>query len=421
MSPERFMSNSEGSRFYYGYVIVAGAFVVAAVVEGLFSSFGVFFKPLLEEFGWSRSMTSGAFSLAALLHIPQVVMTGRLADRFGSRPMLTISGFFLGLGYFLTSYTTAVWHLYVFYGVLSSIGMAFYWIPLVTLVPRWFATKRAFMMGIVTSGVGVGQVVFPPLVTRLINARGWRSSFLIMGVASTGVIIATAQLLRRPQERPVSSLPGEQEKDSARTSEKIEEIPLNRAFRTREFWMISGTFFFFVYSLGVVFVHAVIHFIDLGLSAVMAANMLAVMAIMGIIGRVTLGRVADHMGNKAVSVIASALMVVGYVFIAFGRGLGMIIAFTIVFGIAYGAMEVIHAPMVAERFGLRSLGTVSGASLALAIIGLVIGPTLTGYIFDVTHSYQTAFLICAFMGVASFLSAVFLPEPGSRIRTRSGV
>ena len=186
------MSHSEGSRFYYGYVIVAGAFVVAAVVEGLFSSFGVFFKPLLEEFGWSRSMTSGAFSLAALLHIPQVVITGRLADRFGSRPMLTICGFFLGLGYFLMSYTTAVWHLYMFYGVISSIGMGFYWIPLVTMVPRWFVKRRAFMMGIVTSGVGVGQVVFPPLATWLITAYGWRLSFLIMGVASMVIIMGAA-------------------------------------------------------------------------------------------------------------------------------------------------------------------------------------------------------------------------------------
>ena len=418
MSSEKLLTHPEASRFHYGYVIVAGAFVVAAVVEGLLSCFGVFFKPLFEEFGWSRSMTSGAFSLAALLHIPQVVITGRLTDRFGSRPMLAICGFFLGLGYLLMSCTTAVWHLYAFYGIISSIGMGFYWVPLVTLVPRWFVQKRALMMGIVTSGVGVGQVVFPPLATWLITTHGWRASFLIMGVASMVVIMGAAQLLRRPQNPSESSVPDKQEKESAQTTHKGQELPLSRAVRTKEFWMISGIFFFFLYSLGVVFVHAVIHFIGLGLSAVMAANMIAVMALMGIMGRVILGRAADRIGNKAVSVIASAFMVVGYVFIAFGRSLGMIIAFAVVFGVAYGTMEVIHAPMIAERFGLRSLGAVSGASLALAIIGLVIGPTLTGYVYDVTHSYQAAFLICALMGVASFLSAFLLPKPGSQIHIR---
>ncbi len=157
-------------KIYYGYIVVAAAFVVATVTEGLMYSFGVFFEPLLSEFGWSRAMTSGAFSLNAIVHLPMIVFVGKLTDKLGSRQLLTACGFFIGVGHLLMAMTHTIWQLYLFYGAIMGIAWGLYWIPLISIVPRWFVKRRALMMGVVTSGIGVGQIIVPPLCNLFFNS-----------------------------------------------------------------------------------------------------------------------------------------------------------------------------------------------------------------------------------------------------------
>lgn len=168
-------------------------------------------------------------------------------------------------------------------------------------------------------------------------------------------------------------------------------------------------FFSILFALGIVLVHIVIHAIGLGMSPASAANILAILGITGIIGRVSLGRLADHIGNRSVFMISSVLMFITFVWIASAHELWTIYVFAVIFGIAYSTLEALHSPIVAELFGLRALGTLSGATLAVGLLGFGIGPMLAGYLFDVRGSYQIAFLICAIIALASVLSATLLP------------
>jgi MFS family permease len=400
--------------FRYGYVIVAAAFFVTVADEGLLFSFGVFFKPLIEEFGWTRSMTSGAFTMWSLLHIPGVFVVGKLTDRFGSKPLLTLSGLFLGVGHLLMSQTNTVWHLYFFYGVIISIGQSLYWIPLIAIVPQWFVEKRGLIMGIVSSGIGVGQMIFPPLANRLIDVYGWRVSYAVMGSLSMVVIVGCAQLLKPHPTRRTLSNPGGKDIEASVSFDGSRQFSLGEALRTKQFWMVCVIFFSILFALGIVLVHIVIHAIGLGMSPASAANILAILGITGIISRVSLGRLADYIGNRSVFVISSVLMLIAFVWIALTHELWTIYAFAVIFGIAYSTLEALHSPIVAELFGLRALGTLSGATLAIGLVGFGIGPMLAGYVFDVRDSYQIAFLICAVIALASVLSAVLLPANRGR-------
>ena len=119
-------------KFFYGYTVVGASFFIVGITYGAMYTFSVFFKPLLDDFGWTRAMTSGAFSLFMVFHGLLYIVTGRLSDRFGPRVVMTVCGFFLGLGYLLMSQISAIWHLYLFYGVIVSIGVSGAFVPLIS-------------------------------------------------------------------------------------------------------------------------------------------------------------------------------------------------------------------------------------------------------------------------------------------------
>lgn len=400
--------------FFYGYVIVLASFIIVAAAEGALYSFGVFFAPLLSEFGWTRAMTSGALSLSAVVHIPILVVVGRLTDRIGPRLVLSACGFFLGLGYLLMSQTSTIWQLYLFYGVIASIGMGFYWVPVISIVPRWFVRKRGLMMAIVTCGVGVGQLVVPPLASWLISAYGWRKSYLIIGGITMGVIMIAAQFLRHHPSQ-MGQLPyGGNEMEKENSLEKASGLSFREAIHSRHFWMASVLFLSWCFCLSIVMVHSVIHAIGLGMSPASAANILAIIGGMGIAGRLGFGRMADVIGMKPSLIISLALMSISFLWLLVATEMWMIYLFAAMFGITYGTVEILQSPIMANLFGLSSLGALVGLNTAIGAIGFVIGPVLGGYIFDVTGSYQVIFLVCAAMGIVSTILSALLPLAGDK-------
>ena len=397
------------SGFYYGYIIVLAIFVIAAVVEGIMFSFGVFFKPLLTEFGWTRAMTAGAFSLFTVLHIPIVIAAGALTDRFGPRLMLTACGFFLGLGYLLMSQTSAIWQLYLFYGVVASIGMGLYWVPVISILPRWFVKRRALMIGVAVSGIGVGQLIYPPVANWLISAYDWRMSFLLMGGTTMGIIMISAQFLRRDPGQIGLSPYGESEAKQEYPVVETSGLSLREAIRTKQFWVFGMIYLSWTFCLSTVLVHSVIHAIGLGISPASAANILAIIGVTGIIGRLVFGRLADIIDIKPVLLISFLLMSIDFLWLVIAGEIWMVYLFAAIFGISYGAFEILQSPIIARLFGLSSLGTILGVVHTFASIGLGLGSVVTGYIFDVSGSYQVAFLICAAMAFICVISAALLP------------
>jgi len=406
---ETWQSPGAESGFYYGYIIVLATFIIAVVVEGMLFSFGVFFKPLLTEFSWTRAMTAGAFSLFTVLHIPIVIAAGVLTDKFGPRQVLTACGFFLGLGYLLTSQTNTIWQLYLFYGVVASIGMGLYWIPIISVLPRWFVQRRALMVGVVASGIGVGQLIYPPVANWLISAYDWRLSFLIIGGTTMGIIMIAAQFLKRDPGQMGLSPYGESEATQEYPVVENRGFSVREAIRTKQFWIFGVIYLSWTFCLSTVLVHIVIHTIGLGMSSATAANILAIIGVTGIIGRLAFSRLADMIGIKPVLIASFLLMSVDFLWLVIAGEIWMVYLFAVIFGISYGAFEVLQSPTIAQLFGLSSLGTILGVVHIFASIGLGLGPVIAGYIFDISGSYYTAFLICTAMASVCTISAMFLP------------
>ena len=402
------MVENRQPHFFYGYVVVLVAFCIMLVAWGIFLSFGVFFEPVLTEFGWTRAMTSGAFSLAFLVMGPLGIGVGRLTDRFGPRLVMTGCGFFLGLGLLLMSQINAIWQLYLFHGVIIGIGMSATFVPVCSIVARWFVKRMGMMTGIALAGTGVGTIIMPPLARWLISNYGWRVSYSVVGIIALVSIILVAQFLKRDPAQ-IGQLPYGADKvreDSSNLGAR--GFSLEEATHTGQFWLLCIISVCLWLSVGIIMAHIVIHATGLGISPASATTILVLIGAATMSGRVIMGSIADKIGNKSALIISFTIMSASFLWLMVAKEAWMFYLFAAIFGFAYGALSPLISPMVAELFGLGSHGAILGVTFAVGMIGEAFGPVSAGRIFDVTGSYQWAFLICATLSVIGIILSILL-------------
>jgi OFA family oxalate/formate antiporter-like MFS transporter len=382
------------NRLYYGYVVLTACFFIMVLVFGSQISFGVFFKPILTEFGWSRAETAGPFALCMILSGFLTIVSGRLTDRFGPKIVVSIGGIILSSGYLLMSTITSLWQLYLYFGVLVAAGTSTMYVPLVSLIARWFTRRRGLMSGIGVAGIGFGIGVVPASASQLILAFNWRISLLIVGCSCLVLIVLLAQLLKTTPSI-TGLIGGITTKDNP-----IKGFSFREALRTRQFWMILFAWLFYGFYFQVGMVHIVPYATDLKLSVVVAATVLTIIGIVGVGGRICLGFISDRIGNR--TTIFSSFIITGLAY--FGLTLSSSIWTLYVFAVIFGAMcgiGILLIPLVAEYYGLKELGVISGVMVFANSTGGAISPPLAGAIFDSTGSYQLAFIMCGLCGIAS--------------------
>ena len=402
-----YLAENTKPRFFYGYTIIVAAFFIQILAWGTYNTFGVFFNPMSAEFGWTRAITSGPRSLSFLLMGLLGIIAGRLSDRFGPRIVVTITGFFLGLGYLLMSQVDALWHFYLFYGLVIALGMSGADVPLLSTVARWFVKKRGMMTGIIKTGAGVGMLVAPLMANWLISNYGWHTSYIVIGFLALVFSISAAQFLRRdPAQKGLLPDGNEVEKESP--NPVAGRFSLQKAIHTRQFWMLSATYFLFIFCAHTILTHIYPHAVDLGIAEAIAANILAAIGGASIAGRFVMGSASDKIGNKLALIITFVMAAVSLLWLLAAKEAWMLFIFAILYGFAHGSLFTLISPVVAELFGLSSHGVIFGTVNFVGTVGGTIGPVMAGYIFDVTGSYQLGFIILATASVIGLILSTLL-------------
>jgi MFS family permease len=400
--------NENEPRFFYGYIIVIAAFFIFVVSWAAYNSFGVFFNPLLEEFGWTRAVTSGAFSLSMFLYGVLGIVVGALNDRFGPRVVLTFCGVLLGLGFLLMSQISSLWQLYLFWGVIIGIGMSGVWVPLLSTVAKWFDKRRTLMTGIVIAGLGIGGLIGPPVISRLLVSYGWFLSNIILGIAVLLFVVIAAQFLRRApaQMRQLPDVETGGKHQAAKSA--TNSFSFKEAVKTTQFWIVFGMFFCYGFGAYAIVVHIVQYAIDLKISPVSAANLLAARGAMVILGNYILGALADRVGNRQIYIIGFIMMLATLLWLSLADKEWMLYLFVVFFGFVSGGMAASESPITAWLFGISSHGLIYGVVHVGFTIGAAAGPFITGYIFDLTGDYQSAFLTCAALAIVGLILTIIL-------------
>jgi MFS family permease len=269
------------------------------------------------------------------------------------------------------------------------------------------------MTGIASAGVALGITIVPPLASRLISSYGWRTSYIIVGIIASVLIILAAQFLKRDPGQIGLSPYGKSEAKEERLNLQDRGFALGQVIHTRQFWLLCILCFCGYFATALIMVHVVIHATGLGISALSAANILAIIGGGSLVGRITLGSVADRIGNKLALIICFILMSVALVWLTVIMEAWMFYLFAAFFGMGYGGISALKSPVIADLFGLKAHGVILGLAYFSDSVGGVIGPVLAGWIFDITGSYQWAFLISlALTIIGIMLSSLLKPIRG---------
>jgi MFS family permease len=397
-------------RFFYGYIVAAAGFVIWMIGFGISSTFGIFYKPIMMDLGWSRADTVFAYSLFIFVMAILSIITGWLTDKLGPRIIVTIFGSFLGISYILMSQMTSLWHFNVSYGFVASIGMSVTSTPIMASVARWFIHRRGLMTGIVQAGLGIGGLIFVPLTGWLILNYGWRMAYWILGlIALIGIIISGLFMKRDP--RDVGQFPdGIADTYNLNTKSKKRILPgvkttIRRIIFTRQFWLIAGLYAIFGFCRSTFLAHTAAFVQDKGFSLLDASNVVATLMVSSIFGRIGMGRVADVIGSRHTFMISYAATTISLILALITGNLWGLYIFAFFFGFGWGAQAVLRFSVTAETFGLASLGFIIGILGICYALTAALGYYFEGLIFDILGHYSPVFWMGIFLSILGIILA----------------
>jgi MFS family permease len=382
------------SHIFHGWFVVAAAFAITFIGFGCAYTFSAFVAPLQLEFGASRGSVSLVFSLAGFLYFGLGVVSGPLADRFGSRRLAVAGMLLTGLGLAAASAARSLAEVYAAYGLGVGLGIGCAYVPAIGAVQRWFVRRRGFASGLAVSGIGVGTLVMPPLASLLIEMLGWRGAYLALGALAAAIGGGLALLIENdPRDRGLG--PDGDPPQVLAPSAQREGASVREAIRSRRFISLYAACLICSFGVFVPFVHLVPYAQDHGAAPASAVLLLGVIGIGSTAGRFFLGGRADRMGRQISLLSMFAGMALALAIWVIATDIWSLAAFAFVFGVFYGGWVAVLPAVVMDYFGGRNVSGIIGILYTSVAFGTLIGPSAAGFVFDLSHSYTLPILFSA--------------------------
>jgi predicted MFS family arabinose efflux permease len=396
-------------RIFYGWVVLGASALITCIGMGTLFSLGIFLKPIEESTGWSRT---GISTIALLNWIFMGIgsfLWGSLSDRFGTRVVVLAGGSLLGLGMVLSSQASALWHLYLTFGVMVGLAVGAFYAPLTATATKWFVAQRGLAVALVSAGIGFGVLIVSPLSRWLASDFGWRMAMVVLGDLGWLVVIPASFLIReQPSDIGATALGGAGRASHHRSSP---DFAAGAVLRSPQFWAIALTHFACCAAHSGPIFHMVTHAIDQGVGSMTAATVLSVSGLASVAGRIGTGMLADRLGAKPTLIGGLGIQAAVIVFYLFAREASAFYGLALVFGAAYGGVMPLYALVTREYFGERVMGTAYGAVFLVSTLGMGLGSFAGGYIYDHLGSYAWLFVGSALIGAAGGLLALTFRPP----------
>ena len=416
---KRRISGGAPTRIYYGWYMVGTFFFIAMLTTGARNAFGVFVIPMSDEFGWSRGTISLAAALGALVNGLTQPFLGRIFDATGGRTVILTSLVIVGLVTILLSLTFNILFLVFMFGFVLSTAMSGTSINNTgAMLARWFHRRRATVMGLNASGASAGGLLLVPFAMYLLQATDWRMTWMVLGLIVLVLAVPLAFLFVR--EYPANmglqpdgdKAPPQEQASRAQTRRggPLEADRWAHSLKSLPFWQMSLSYYVCGSTTFMLVVHFVPYAIDRGVSPSMAATVFGLMMGLNSLGAIGSGMLADKFGRKNLLALVYFCRGCGYMLLLLVPGDAALWTFAIVAGFSWIATAPLTTTLTADVYGLRTLGTVSGATFVFHQVGGFIAVWLAGVLFDVTGSYTLPFAIMGSLLFPAALSAFTIRE-----------
>ena len=415
--------------FFYGWIVVAVAFISMAIGVNARTSFSLLFPPILDEFGWDRATIAATFSIGFVTSTILSPLVGALMDKYGPRLVLPLGATLTALGFYTATFSTEPWHFYLTLGVLVVGGSLFTsYIGHTAFLPNWFNRHRGLAIGLAFSGVGVGSITLFPWMQDSILTDGWRETSISVAILLIVVLVPLNAMFQRRKPHDLGLLPdGDDTPDTDRgaVQKKFENArivdaawvstswTLSNAIKTSRFWWVTLAFSSGLYAWYAVQVHQTKFLIDVGISPSFAAVALGLVGLTGIGGQICVGHLSDKIGREWGWTVSLLGFFLTYFLLQIISEVPSEIIVYLMVGaqgfMGYGLASV-FGTVPAELFGGKRYGVIFGTLGAFAGMGAALGPWATGWLFDLRGNYYMAFNVAMGMCLIS-IAAMWLASP----------
>jgi MFS family permease len=385
--------------FFWGWYVVLGAFLVLAVNYGVRYSFGIFLKPMVEEYGWSRSVISLGASFNMFVYSVCSIFVGKMVDRVPPGRIIMAGALIVSLSLVLTAFVAHPLTFYLAYGLLAGIGSSGLGLVIcISSVAKWFHKQRGTAVGLAAMGISAGAMIVTPLSGYIVKVYGWQTGFLTLSAVTFVIGVVLARLFfRKTSPEAYRLFPDGEEKAGTFTEEQADDppVPVSRrvVIKDPRFWIISLSFSLSYLAIMSVFVHQVPYALDHGIGKVAAASSLAALSFAAFCGQFFYGWLSDRIrDSKYATALGFFMMTCGMTLLLTTHTVPMLYLFSMVFGFGYGCVAPMTPILIADHFGRHALGAVYGLVTFFIGAGGSIGPFLAGYIYDRFGAYNYVWL-----------------------------
>lgn len=410
------MINHPPKRIYYGWIIVAVAFVNLYVTYSVTYTFSTFLLGLESTYGWPRASMSITYSMLMFLVGLTGPISGALVDRYGPRRVIPIGNGLIAVGLLLCSQVNSLWQFYLAYGVVTALGVSLAGlVPVVTTLSQWFQVRRGTATGIALSATGLAMLSVQ-FVDSMIVSSGWRASYVLMSVL-VAVSLPLGFLYRsKPSDMgllpdgaaPSVKSPGQENGTDSKvpdgTTEKQWTIAM--ALGVGSFWLLLIGTMVSAVSNQIVIVHQLAAFVSLGFDRQFVAAAIGFGGIASWLGKMWWGYISDYIPRELAYFLGSIFMAMGMLLVAISDDSSfhwLPYVYALLIGGGY-SISALKGSMTADIFQGRSFGGIFGLLHLATSVGQAFGPIFAGFVYDVTGTYSTAF----FVGAVAILISAFM-------------
>ncbi|HSR22488.1 MAG TPA: MFS transporter [Candidatus Eisenbacteria bacterium] len=398
-------------RVYWGWVLVWALGVTTIVSYGTTHYlFSVLVVPVERELGWSRTLISGAFSLALLTSGVLGLPVGRLVDGRGARVPMAVGSLLGAAGLFAAALVRQPWQLYAVWSGLLAVSMALTLYPVTfTVITNWFVRRRGSALALLTLLGGLASPIFIPLAGVLVERIGWRATLVVFGLVQLVVALPAHALLVRRRPEDMGLLPDAETAPTVRPA--AGGAPLREAVGAMPFWTLTAAFALGWLAHSVILAHQVAYLIGRGFDPVLAASLAGLLGVASLPGRYLLNRLSERLSPQMLLAGCYVGQAAGVVLLAWAPSPALVWAYVAVYGAAFGAIWPLRASTMADQFGRRAYGAITAASgIPVAVAGSV-GPIAAGAIYDHVGSYGPALALTSGAFVLSAVTVALTPRP----------